>query len=81
MAKRLYKSDKDKQVSGVCQGIAEYFDMDPSIVRIAFAFTILFMGTGLLLYIIMAIVLPEKKEVMNSNKSDDIYESYDDNDY
>lgn len=79
MQKRLYKSDEHKQVAGVCQGIAEYFEWDPSMVRIAFAFSILVMGTGLWLYIIMAIVLPEKKEVMQGqkNQKDDIYDDFD----
>lgn len=80
MEKRLYKSEENKQVAGVCQGIAEYFEWDPSMVRIAFAFSILVMGTGLWLYIIMAIVLPEKKEVMR-NQNHDAYEKYDDFDY
>lgn len=80
MKKRLYKSEANKQVAGVCQGIAEYFDLDPSWVRIAFAVSILMAGTGIWLYIIMAIVLPEKSEVMR-NQNDDIYEKYDDFDY
>lgn len=60
-AKRLYKSRRDRIICGVCGGIAEYFDVDPTLVRIAvalFATT----GTGFLVYIIAAIVMPEKVE-------------------
>ncbi len=61
MSKRLYKST-DKKISGVCGGIAEYFKIDPSIVRIAYAaLTLLTSGfPGIILYIVMAFVLPER---------------------
>ena len=78
-AKRLYKTDKNSMVSGVCQGIAEYFDMDPSIVRLIFALSLLFAGTGLLVYIILALILPDKSEVVVRKQDDDeIYDRYDD---
>ena len=81
MAKRFYKVEKDSQVFGVCQGIAEYFDIDPSLVRIAFVVSILFFGTGLLFYIVLGIILPEKKTIQRNYRNDDIYESFDDDDY
>ena len=61
MAKRLYKSD-DKKISGVCGGIAEYFSFDPSIVRIIWAVLTLVTSAfpGIILYIVMAFVLPDK---------------------
>lgn len=56
--KRLYKGT-DKKIFGVCSGIADYFGFDPTIVRLAaIAFT-LCAGSGLLLYIIGAIVMPD----------------------
>lgn len=55
--KRLRKSS-DKKIFGVCAGVAEYLDIDPTIVRVVWAVAILFYGTGLLLYLIMAIVMP-----------------------
>ncbi len=59
--KRLYRSTDDVMISGVCGGVAEYFDVDPTIVRVLWVFlTIAGMGAGLLLYIIMAIIVPEK---------------------
>ena len=59
MEKRLYKSSKDRKISGVCGGVAEYFGFDPTLVRIGYAALVLFAGTGLLLYIICAFVMPE----------------------
>lgn len=59
MKKRLYRSKKDKMLTGICGGIAEYFDVDPSLVRIATVLLCLYAGTGLLVYIIAAIIIPE----------------------
>lgn len=56
--KKLYKS-ADKKLCGVCGGIAEYFGIDPTIVRVIWALLVCFAGTGLLAYIICAIVMPE----------------------
>lgn len=58
MEKKLYKSSKDKKIDGVCAGIAEYFDIDPTLVRLGFALVALAGGGGLLAYIICAIVMP-----------------------
>jgi phage shock protein C len=60
MEKRLYKSRRDKMLAGVCGGLANYLGIDPTIVRLIWALTILFAGTGLLAYIICAIVIPEE---------------------
>ncbi len=57
--KRLHKSIYDKKLCGVCGGIAEYFDLDPSIVRIVAAILILFGGVSAWIYIIAALILPE----------------------
>lgn len=56
--KRLYKSDRNKMLCGVCGGIAEYFNMDPTLVRLAAAAFILFGGSGLIAYILAAIIIP-----------------------
>lgn len=60
MNKKLYKSRDDKKLDGVCAGIGEYFDIDPTLVRLAWVVVTLFGGAGLLLYIIAAIVIPRK---------------------
>lgn len=64
MKKRLYRVEQGKMVCGVCGGIGEYFDIDPTLVRLAFVFLALpGMGTGLLAYIICSIVIPKKSNV------------------
>ena len=55
MKKRLYKSDKDKKVCGVCGGIANYFDVDPTVIRLAWVIFTLAGGSGLIAYIIAAL--------------------------
>lgn len=57
--KRLYKSHNNKMICGVCAGIADYFNIDPSIVRVLWAVLALAAGTGVLAYIACAIILPE----------------------
>src|SRR5580692_10444750 len=57
-AKRLYKIREGAMIGGVCTGLAAYFGIDVTIVRIAFAFTGFMWGSGVLLYILMAIILP-----------------------
>lgn len=52
------RSSRDKKLGGVCAGVADYFDLDPTIVRVVWLLAVLFAGTGLLLYLILWIVLP-----------------------
>lgn len=61
MKKTLYKSRKDRFLFGVCGGLAEYFEVDPTLVRILTA-VLCTTGTGLLLYIVAAVVMPERVE-------------------
>ena len=60
MHARLYRSRDDRILAGVAGGVAEYFDLDPSLVRIVWALLVFAGGFGLLLYIVMAIVVPEE---------------------
>ena len=60
MNKRLYKSATDKKLDGVCAGIAEYFDIDPTLVRLAWILFTALGGSGLIAYIIAAIVIPRR---------------------
>lgn len=57
--KRLYRSTKDVMICGVCGGIAEYFDVDPTIVRLIAVALCLGMGSGLFAYLIGAIIIPK----------------------
>jgi len=63
--KKLYKIEQGKMICGVCGGIAEYFSIDPSLVRLITVIAMLFLGFGiggLLAYIIIACILPKKSE-------------------
>ncbi len=59
--KRLYKSRTNKMICGVCGGIAEYFNVDPTLIRLGVAAMTLFvLGTTIIAYIIAAIIIPEQ---------------------
>ncbi len=58
MKKRLCKSTTDKKIFGVCGGLAQFLGVDPTIIRLIWAVLIFCAGTGLLAYIIAALVLP-----------------------
>ncbi len=60
MTKRLYKSRTDRKIDGVCAGLAEYFDIDPTIVRLAWVIFCFCGGSGILAYIIAMLIMPEK---------------------
>ena len=58
--KRLYRSKKDRMICGVCGGIANYFSIDPTLVRLAFVLIAMGAGSGILAYIIAAIIIPDE---------------------
>lgn len=60
MNNRLYRSRNDQMIAGVCAGVAEYFDMDPTIVRILFVLLSLGPLPGILVYIVLAVIMPER---------------------
>ncbi|MDR0796170.1 MAG: PspC domain-containing protein [Tannerella sp.] len=63
--KRLYRSTKDKMIGGICGGIAEYFDLDPTLVRIGYILLSVFtVFSGVIAYFILWIVMPVKKSLM-----------------
>ncbi len=63
MTKRLYKSRTDRMIAGVCGGLAEYFDVDPVLVRLLFLLLAFLTGIGFLIYPILWIVVPEQTSV------------------
>lgn len=65
MNKKLYRDEYHKVLGGVCSGLAEYFDMDVTVVRLLFAFTVIVMGVGIIPYIVLWIVLPKKGYLYN----------------
>ncbi len=62
MEKKLYKSNTDKKLCGVCGGLAEYLNVDSTVIRLILVLAILFAGCGLLAYLVAALVLPNKPE-------------------
>ncbi len=58
MGKRLYRSRRNRMIWGVCGGLAEYFDMDPTIIRVITVLLIFANGLGILAYVILALVVP-----------------------
>ena len=58
--KKLYRNTENKLLAGVCSGIADYFDIDPTLVRLGWVLFSLLGGSGLLAYIIAAIIIPER---------------------
>jgi phage shock protein PspC (stress-responsive transcriptional regulator) len=74
MNKKLTKST-NKMISGVCAGIAEYFNLDPTIVRILWVVFVIAGGSGILAYIICAILIPEPSSGGDFNDSDNFNNS------
>ncbi len=71
MEKRLYRSRKDKVISGVCGGIAEYFSLDSTIIRLVWVILVFLGGTGIVAYIIAAIIVPEEPEYARYSVKDE----------
>ena len=63
-SKKLYKIDKGRKIDGVCGGIAEFLDLDPTIVRLAWIIFAACAGGGILAYFIAAMIMPRKADVM-----------------
>lgn len=69
--KKLYKSERNKMLCGVCAGIADYFKIDPTLVRLGLVVFSAMGGAGLLAYIVLAIVLPtEPQASINEPKAE-----------
>lgn len=73
MSKKLYRSKNDRMIAGVCGGLAEYFDVDSSLIRLAVLFIFLFQGIGLFAYIIAWLVMSEEPDQNRYRMPDDYY--------
>lgn len=62
MDKRLYKSTENKMLDGVCGGLAEYFGIDPTLVRLGWVLFCALGGSGIIAYIIAAIIIPRNTQ-------------------
>ena len=59
MPKKLYKDHRNRMLMGVCAGIAKYFNVDPTLVRVIWVIVSMFGGAGILAYILCALIIPE----------------------
>ena len=69
MARRLYRSQTEKMIAGVCGGLGEVLDVDPTIVRVVFVLLALLAGHGILLYIILWLIMPRQDQIKPETKS------------
>ena len=63
MDRKLYRAEEGKMIAGVCAGLAEYFAIDPTLVRRAWVLFCALGGSGVLAYIICALIIPSKSQV------------------
>lgn len=64
MTKRIFRSATDRKIAGVCGGLGEYFDIDPTIIRLLWLMMVFCAGGGLFAYIIAWVVIPEKDKLI-----------------
>jgi phage shock protein C len=81
MEKRLYRNESDKMIAGVCSGLAEYFDMEVTWMRIIFVFAFIFGFSGFIIYIILWIVIPPRPYTPNYQAFSTDYRVYEDRTY
>lgn len=60
--KKLYRSKSDRKLAGVCGGLAEYLNIDPTIIRVIWAITSLFALVGIIAYVVCAVIILEEPE-------------------
>lgn len=65
IGRKLYLSDKDRKIAGVCGGLAEYFGIESTIVRILWALAVLVSyGTGFILYLVFWLIVPRERNIL-----------------
>ena len=71
--RRLYRSTQDRMFAGVCGGIADYLDVDPTLVRLFFVALTLMGGPGIIIYIVLMLIVPEQphQEAKAKNKEEE----------
>lgn len=78
MKKKLTRSKTDRKILGVCGGIAEYFDIDSTLVRVGWILMTLFHGLGVLAYLICALAMPERSDIIEAEVKDEPKEKKED---
>ena len=72
MSKKLKKSNKNKMIAGVCGGVAEYFNIDPTVVRLIFVVLGFLKGLGLWIYALAAIIMPSSFDDLENASDEDL---------
>lgn len=67
VAKKLYRSERNRMIAGVCGGLAEYWDIDPTLIRLLWVLVSLVVGSGILLYIIACLIIPDERSIVVQN--------------
>jgi len=67
LVKKLYRNRTDRKIWGVCGGVANYFSIDPTIVRILAIISLFFSGVGIIIYLIMTVIVPLEGPVSENN--------------
>ena len=65
--KKLFRSRDDQMIAGVCGGLGEYFEVDPTLIRVAFAIGVLVFGHGLLVYLLLLILMPMRPTISQTS--------------
>ena len=74
LKEKLYKSREEKMIFGVCGGLGEYFNVDPTLIRLGFAGVTLFCGVGIIAYLLAAIIIPQKPGSIEVERSKEVPE-------
>jgi phage shock protein PspC (stress-responsive transcriptional regulator) len=69
ITRRLFRSSRNRKIAGICGGLGDYFDLDPTVFRVLWIILLIFFGTGILLYLILWIVIPREPESFHSTTS------------
>ena len=67
--RRLYRSTSNRMLFGVCSGLAEYFDVDPNLMRVLFVVAALLGGPGLLAYLVIAVIVPSNPALPSADRT------------
>ncbi len=63
IGKKVYRSESDRLIAGVCGGLADYLEIDPVLIRLIWAGVTFFAGSGILLYILACIIIPNENDI------------------
>jgi phage shock protein C len=75
--KRMYRSENNKILAGICGGLGEYFEIDPTLVRLLFILAAIFGGSGILIYILLWIILPKESTMLETGSEEVVRENVD----